>query len=228
MTRPDDVVSRVRRRFVAVVAVGGVLGAVALAVGHRSNTEAEPSPISGQIQTVEPSSSVVSEAPGRSSSAAEQSASQIAASALAAPTTVTTSVPDDPQGVLRLQVISAYLAFERTLNRQLAVVSSDMIPLQGVATGQVLASSDSAIAELRGKGEVQRGNPIFTNVVVTSLSSSTTAAVCATEDDGPTAIVDVKTGVVVASGFPRYISRTVMVLDGRTWKAATASSAEAC
>jgi hypothetical protein len=31
MTRPDDVVSPVRRRLVAVVAVGGVLAAVALA-----------------------------------------------------------------------------------------------------------------------------------------------------------------------------------------------------
>jgi hypothetical protein len=134
----------------------------------------------------------------------------------------------DPQAVLKQQVIRGYLTFERTLNQQLAVIAPDMIPLQGVATGQVLASSEDAVAELRGKGEVQRGAPTFTDVVVSSFSSPTTAQICATEDDGPTAIVVAKTGVVVASGFPRYKAFTTMVLDGRTWKASVASSAESC
>jgi hypothetical protein len=209
---------------VAVVVVA-VVAAVTLKVGHhKPNGSTKPTRIDGQTKAVWPSPTAALAPPALD----KQSTSQSSTAAALAPTTATALASSDPAAALRQQVATAYLAFERTLNQQLAVIAPDTIPLQNVATGQVLASSQSAVAELRGKGEVQRGDPIFTDVVVTLHPSSTTAEVCATEDDSPATIVVAKTGAVVASGFPRYKALTTMVLDRGNWKASTASSTAAC
>ena len=98
---------------------------------------------------------------------------------------------------------------------QLSASDADIAPLMTVAVGQVLADSEDAVAMLRGKGEVQRGEPTFADVTVKSILSPTLAVVCAVEDDSPTRIVDAKTGTLLASSFQKYATRTTMVLEKR-------------
>ena len=89
-------------------------------------------------------------------------------------------------------------------------------------------STEDAVATLRGKGEVQRGEPTFSDVLVKSIPSPTVAVVCAVEDDSPTRIIDAKTGTLVASGFQSFTARTTMVLESGVWKASIAASVSAC
>jgi hypothetical protein len=217
--------------LVAVLAVGAV-GAVVTSASshHRSNAEAQPTATFSPAAASSPAPSVAP-APASASTLSTQESSPLLPSALSeVPMSASpiASATADPQAALKQQVISAYLAFEQTLYQQLAVIAPDMTPLLGVATGQVLASSEDAVGELRGKGEVERGAPVFSNVVVGSLASPTVAIVCASQDDGPTKIVEAKSGSVVASGFQRFTTRTTMVLTNGVWKASVASSGGSC
>ena len=81
---------------------------------------------------------------------------------------------------------------------------------------------------LRGKGEVQRGEPTFADVKVKSILSPTMVVVCAVEDDSPTRIVNAKTATLVASGFQKYATRTTMVSESGVWKASVEASVSEC
>jgi hypothetical protein len=209
---------------VAVAVVVALVVAVALLPTHHKSATAPAAPASTDASpTQSPSASTSS---GSSSSASESASSTPSVASTAPGGAVIT--PGDSASAVKQQVIAAYLLFERTLNQQLSVIAADMSPLLGVATGQVLTNSENAVAKLRGKGEVQRGNPTFTDVSVTSMPAATTAIVCAVEDDSPTQIVSAKTGAVVASGFQRYYAHTTMVLDQGVWKASVATSGGSC
>jgi hypothetical protein len=209
----------------AVVAVCAVVTIVALVSGHRTANVAPESPAPASTPEARSPSPASASAPRSVPASSGSSSPPTSAAAPSAPA----SVPglSDPRAVLRQQVVSGYLAFEKALNQQLSVIAPDLIPLQRVATGQVLANSEDAVGKLRGKGEVERGAPTLTDVVV-SVLSPTSAVVCAMEDDGPTSVVVAKTGAVIASGFSRYESRTAMVLDTGVWKASVAASVTSC
>lgn len=214
----NNKLARVVMASLVTLLFAGLIAAALFVPRHHTSAAVPPAPTAG-----------VAASSGTPESSAEPSRpSAVAQLATTSPASLPSASAVDPEKALTHDVTDSYLAFERVVNQQLSAPSADMTPLFAVAVGQALANSEDAVARLRGKGEVQRGEPTFTDVRITSTSSSGMAVVCAVEDDSSTRIVDAKTGAPVASGFPRYTARTTMVLESGVWKASIAASVSAC
>jgi hypothetical protein len=197
--------------------VAGLIAAVLLLPRHHTSAAVTTTPAAGIVPS---SPTPVSSAESFRPSAMAQLATS--------PTVQSSASAVDSETALNHDVTDGYLAFEQALYQQLSGTSAEVAPLMSVAVGQVLANSEDAVARLRGKGEVQRGEPTFTDVTVTSSSASSMAVVCALEDDSPTRIIDAKTGTLIASGFQSFTTRTTMVLESGLWKASIEASVSAC